>query len=112
MELTPQRAVVLRTLENGPVTWTTLRMTYYGPLRSKSKASTSFINQLNRMMTLRLIDKVSGGYESTTKGKELLSYGDPVKVLVSKTEAQLKAEAECSHPLVDAYERCLTCGGK
>jgi hypothetical protein len=87
-------------------------MAYYGPARAESKASTSFVNQLMRMQMLELIVKTVSGYEITDKGRDLLKTADSLAVATMKTEAQLKTEMQCKHPIVDAYGVCISCRRK
>jgi len=59
MELTPRRNVLISALAAaGELTWTQLRLAYYGPERAAHKASTSFHNQLTGMVSAGLIIRV------------------------------------------------------
>ena len=111
-ELTPERAKILGALKSGPKTWSQLRLVYFGEARAKSKASTSFNNQLDRMQDRGLIQTVMGGYEITDKGMALIRFEDPIEVSTIKTRAQLRFEGHCSHMLVDAYNKCTQCGAE
>jgi len=67
MELTPRRNVLMDALAlNGEMTWTQLRLAYYGEERAAQKASTSFHNQLTAMVAAGLIVRV---INMTTGGK-------------------------------------------
>ena len=80
MKITAERNKILVALEEGPKSWTALRLAYYGPERAKLPASTSFHNQLQRMLTGGLIKKVVGGYaraEAMTCGHITHENGGP-----------------------------------
>jgi hypothetical protein len=70
MKITYERLKIMNPLREGAQSWTTLRVAYYGEERAKSAASTSFNNQLHRMMTGGLIEKCVGGYKLTAEGEE------------------------------------------
>lgn len=109
--LTPGRVVILRTMLEKPQSWSSLRLAYYGPGRAAHKASTSFVNQLSRMLELGLIMKTVEGYDLTPQGRFLLK-GEMNKGDVNgvKTEAQRDFEVSCPHTLVNASGKCLSCG--
>ena len=109
-DLTPQRAVILRSLASGPKSWSTLRLEYYGEARAKSRASTSFNNQLGRMQSGGFIEKVMGGFAITEVGRSLLQEGVPMEIKSAKTRAQLSFEGHCKHTLVTPSGQCLNCG--
>jgi len=92
VKVTPNRIVIMRELKDGPKTWRDLRLSYYGPERAKNPASTSFMNQLEKMMVYKIIDKKEGHYELTQIGKELLENVAPESLSVAKTKAQLLFE--------------------
>lgn len=69
MKITYERLKIMNALKTGPKSWTSLRVSYYGVERAKSPASTSFHNQLQRMMEGGLIKKVIGGYGLTEEGE-------------------------------------------
>ena len=93
MKLTLNRMVLLRELSSGPKSWRDLREVYYGdPERIASSSSTSFCNQLHKLIDLCLIDKADGFYSITQLGKELIAGGDPDVVAAAKTEARIAAE--------------------
>jgi predicted transcriptional regulator len=94
LKVTPARCVFLRMLSDGPKTWKDLREAYYGPERAKSKASTSFHNQVEKQQTLGLIQHVDGHYELTAKGIEMLKLVDDEKLAGAKSIAQQKFEAK------------------
>lgn len=58
-----RQQVIVNALQGGTLSWTNLRLAYYGPERAKSPASTSFTMQLRRMMDKKLISKTAMGYE-------------------------------------------------
>lgn len=102
-EITPQRVVVLKHLESGPKSWAYLRLAYYGPERAKSKASTSFMNQLQKLAELGLIKKTLQGYEITEVGRQMLGQVDPVQKMVAKSQAQVRFEQGTFKGLVDQF---------
>jgi hypothetical protein len=69
MKITYERLKIMNALREGPKTWSGLRLAYYGLERAKSPASTSFNNQLHRMMDGGLVQKVVGGYALTEEGE-------------------------------------------
>ena len=59
MQITPRRQVIIDALaRQGELTWTQLRLAYYGPERAAAKASTSFHNQLTAMVAAGLVVRV------------------------------------------------------
>jgi len=90
IKVTSNRIVFLRELKEGPRTWRDLRLAYYGPERSKNPASTSFVNQVNKLIMYGVITKKDGHYELTEKGKEMLSQVTPEQLSEAKTVAEMK----------------------
>jgi len=69
MKITHERLKIMNALREGPKTWTALRLAYYGATRAASPASTSFNNQLHRMMDGGLVEKTMSGYRLTEEGE-------------------------------------------
>lgn len=62
MKMTIERLKIVNALVSGPKSWTQLRLAYYGEMRAKNPASTSFVNQMDRMVQGGIIKRVIGGY--------------------------------------------------
>jgi predicted transcriptional regulator len=92
MKVTNNRLVFLRELKDGPRTWKDLRLAYYGPERAKNPASTSFMNQIKKLVSFGVLNHIDGHYELTEKGKTLLVEANQEALMAAKTVAQLKAE--------------------
>ena len=93
MKLTPNRMVILRELLSGPKSWTQLRIVYYGtPERIASNASTSFHNQLHKLINGGMISKAGEGYSITDLGREWLVGVDADVLAKAKTEAHISSE--------------------
>ena len=90
VKVTPNRIVFLRELKDGPRCWRDLRLAYYGPERSKNPASTSFMNQINKLTMYGVIIKKDGFYELTDQGRQMLESVAPQSLEAAKTVAQLK----------------------
>jgi len=89
---TGSRIVVLRTLLDGPKCWRDLLVAYYGPERSQEPATTSFSNQLKKLINLCWIEKKDGFYLITDMGKQVLQGIEPAYVAAAKSEAQIAHE--------------------
>ena len=63
---------LLSSLRQKPMSWTELRLAYYGEERAKMSASTSFWMQLHKMIQRGYIIKTLVGYELTKEGQEML----------------------------------------
>ena len=90
VKVTPNRIVFLRELKDGPRAWKDLRLAYYGPERSKNPASTSFMNQINKLMMYNIIAKKDGFYELTQEGRSMLEAVEPESLAAAKTVAEVK----------------------
>lgn len=96
--ITVNKAIVLRELENGPAKWSVLRRAYFGEGRAAEAASTSFYNKINGLIKEGLIVRSVNGYEITGTGKEALATARKMfDVTNAKSQARLKWEAE--HPV-------------
>ena len=72
-KLTPGRQVILGRLDGQQAKWSELRLAYYGPERSKSKASTSFHIQLTKLMALNVVAKEGESYKLTVEGEAIVA---------------------------------------
>lgn len=97
MKMTYERLKIVAALKEGPKTWTSLRLAYYGEERAKSPASTSFHNQLQRMMEGGVIKKTPLGYELVKCEHETHEEGGPTDY-----------GPECSYAF-DKYWDCKVC---
>lgn len=77
--ITEGRKALLKQLASGPKSWSALRLAYFGPERAKHSASTSFYNQLDRLMKANVIIKVAEGYALGEVGKKIIE-ADPTIV--------------------------------
>lgn len=69
MKMTFERLKIVNALKSGPKTWSVLRVAYYGEERAKHPASTSFHNQLQRMIEGGVVKKIPMGYTLTESYK-------------------------------------------
>lgn len=69
MKMTYERLKIVAALKEGPKTWSMLRLAYYGEERAKHPASTSFHNQITKMMVGGVVKKTPLGYELTEEFK-------------------------------------------
>jgi len=73
IKLSDGRKALIKSLADGSKSWSELRLTYYGPERAKSRASTSFVMQLNKLkMANVIVTDGSGKYILGEVGKQLL----------------------------------------
>ena len=72
-KLTNGRQCILGRLDGQQAKWSELRSAYYGPERSKSKASTSFHIQLTKLMALGVVAKEGETYKLTLEGETIVS---------------------------------------
>lgn len=77
MKMTYERLKIVNALKEGNKSWSVLRVAYYGEERAKQAASTSFNNQLHRMMDAGAIKKVEGGYALVVCTHETHENGGP-----------------------------------
>jgi len=82
------RLVILRELMVGPKTWAELRLSFYGPERAKNHASTSFQNQLNKLVAYGVIQKLNDKWMLTDFGILTTKQMDENKLTAAKSIAQ------------------------
>ena len=64
--ITPARQVILNGLRNGGLSWSKLRVVYFGENRAKGSASTAFHMQLSKMIENGLVAKGADSLYSLT----------------------------------------------
>lgn len=80
MKMTYERLKIVNALKEGPKSWSVLRVIYYadkGPERIASCSTTSFMNQVNKMIAGGVIKKTDEGYALVVCMHETHENGGP-----------------------------------
>ena len=102
IKLTDGRKALIKSLAEGVKSWSELRMSYYGPERYKSKASTSFTMQLTKLKMMNVIEvNPEGKYTLGSVGKELFEqHRDEIMsgCFISKAQQLYTSKCDCETP--------------